>query len=166
MKHFILDQRLWLIALMRIVTVNSGPLNRRWSAQMKPRDHVNLSRRVTSIVRSSLDVCDVSTCPRKFIGCVKSFDKRLRFKRFEIPIVVQLESTVYPLHLSDDRQFKFNTRLDAPRAATSSIVIDRRSRLIGRSRLRHVTTVLIINKKIDFKLEKYILNSSKSLEIH
>ena len=39
---------------------------------MKPRDRVKLSRRVTPAVRSSLDVCDVSTCPQKFIGCVKS----------------------------------------------------------------------------------------------
>ena len=93
-------------------------------------DHVKLSRRVTPIVRSSLDVCDVSTCPRKSIGSVKSFDKRLRFKRFEIRIVVQSESTVYPLHLSDDRRFKFNTRSDTPRATTSLIAIDRTLKIV------------------------------------
>ena len=37
-RHFINDQRLFLIALMQIVTVKSHPLDRRWSAQMKPRD--------------------------------------------------------------------------------------------------------------------------------
>ena len=37
-ERFISDRRLWLIGLMRIVIVKSHPLDRRWSAQMKPHD--------------------------------------------------------------------------------------------------------------------------------
>ena len=39
---------------------------------MKPRDQVKFNRRVTLALQSSLDVCDVSMCPQKCIGCVKS----------------------------------------------------------------------------------------------
>ena len=52
--------------------VKSCSFDLRWSAQMKPRDRVKLNHRVMLDVRSSLDVCDVSTCPQKSIGCVKS----------------------------------------------------------------------------------------------
>ena len=44
------------------------------------------------------------------------------------------------------------------------LTVDRNE--IGRSRLRHVIYALLINQKIDFKLEKSIFNSGKSLEIH
>ena len=39
MGCFISDQRLWLIAIMRIVTIISQPLDLWSSVQMKPRDH-------------------------------------------------------------------------------------------------------------------------------
>ena len=86
---------------MQIVTVKSGSLDRKWIAQMKSRDRMKLSHRVTPAVRSSLDVCDVSACPSSpsdalNLNRYNSFDKRLRFNFFEIRIVIKLESDAYP----------------------------------------------------------------------
>ena len=77
-RHFLFDQRLLLITLIQIVTIKSYSLDCRWSARMKPRDRMRLNRHVTPTVRSSLDVCDVSTSLQKSIECVKSLIKRLR----------------------------------------------------------------------------------------
>ena len=69
-----------------------------WTSVMSPRVH-----------RSPLDALNLSR--------YNSLIKWLRFKSFEIRIVVQSE-------VVDDRWFKFNARSSAPRAATSSIAID------------------------------------------
>ena len=68
--------------------------------------------------------------------------------------------SVYPHRRSEDQQLEIIAQLDAPHAATSPPHLDRTAQIAP----RHLRA--LNNLKIDFKLEKWIFNSGKSLEIH
>ena len=113
---FIFNQQLRWNAWMWIVAIKSRPLNRRWSAQISTRC---VWRRIITWSYLSDQTSMFEISPRVHqspygafnLSPYNSSDKRLRLKRLKMnhcPIRFRR----VPLHLSEDRRSRFNTRIE------------------------------------------------------